>query len=147
MNELRGQVPRPDEIIEHEADGCRDDSREQRVGDGVTEDTSRIFLPAEHCQRGDDGKKNGGNGDKLEQPRVDRRHKVHQIVKPCQAQCAQDGTHDKGAHPQEHLFPRGADRCFLFRVVLHTAKLLQFSLNRKAWRKKKLLPPCPSLIV
>ena len=91
MDELRGQVPRPYKIIEHEADGCRDDSREQRVGDGVAEDTSRIFLPAEHRQRGDDGKKDSGNGDKLEQPRVDRRHKVHQIVKPCQAQCAQDG--------------------------------------------------------
>lgn len=147
MDELRGEVARPDEVIEQQADGCRDDGREQRVGDGVTEDAARVFLTAEHRQRRDDGKKNGRDGDKLEEPRVDRRHKVHQLVEPRKAKGPEDGARDKGAHPQEHLFPRGADRCFLFCVFLHDAKLLQFSLNRKAWRKKKLLPPCPPLIV
>lgn len=73
---MRGGCP-TDEVIEQQSYGSGDNGREQRVGDGMTEDTSRIFLLAEHRQCGDDGEKNCGDGDKLEQPRVDRRHKIH----------------------------------------------------------------------
>lgn len=139
MDELRGEVARPDEVIEQQADGCRDDGREQRVGDGVTEDAARVFLTAEHGQRRDDGKKNGRDGDKLEEARVDRRHKVHQLVEPRKTKGPEDGAHDEGAYPQDHLFPRSADRCFLFCVFLHDAKLQLFCYNKDKLTGKVLI--------
>lgn len=113
-DKLGREIPRRDVEIKRQADAGGGERRQKGVRDGVREDFPRFLLPAERGQRGDDGERNRGHGDELEEARVNRRDEVEEAIHLFEPHPAERGADDERQNPEDKLL---AVSFFLFLLI------------------------------
>ena len=88
---------------EREPHRRRTDRREQRIGDGMGEDPTRVALRPERRECRDHSECDGRHGNELEQPREYRRNKVKQFIQYRHIRPAKHSADDERTDPEHNL--------------------------------------------